>query len=284
VAGRRWWWVVVLGAGACAGPTSPGAPIPPTVKLTTAPVIRSIAAPTARVEAGQDIAITAVVEDAETPLNQLSYVWAANAGTFTGSGPAVTWRHAAGLTAGVDVVITLTVIDKYKAVENNVIVDREYRVVGQAAPFRVHDSAAEMKELARKFLLDLFGNSNIPPIACVVDFSESGRCARGKADELNDITDNRALVEIKSARIHTQQFVNEGPDAARVINFAEFFSVWRSTGEGGFAVGDFIITGIYEQNRWWICESTFDPVAGSGGLFELYRKRSRSLIGGRVFR
>ena len=275
VQGRLWLGsVLVFGVMGCSSPTPPSPIHPPTVKISTPPIIRSIAAPTVRVEAGQDFTITAVVEDAETPLNDLSYVWSANAGTITGTGPAATWRHGAGLKAGVDVVITLTVIDKYRAVENNVIVDREYRVVGQAAPFRVHDSAAEMKELSRKFLLDLFGKSSIPPMACLVDFTDSGRCAAGKAAELNDITTNRQLVEILSGTIHTQQFISEGPNAARVINFAEFYSILKSNGVGGYAIGEFVITGVYEANRWWICESTFDPSSGHGALYELYKKRS----------
>ncbi len=272
---RRFWWVLVLGAMACSGSTPVSPSVLPTVKLTTPPVIRSITAPTTRVETGQDFTITAVVEDAETPSNKLSYVWTANAGTITGTGPVVTWRHPAGLKAGVDVVITLTVIDPYKVVENNVIVDREYRVVGQAAPFRVHDSVAEMKELARKFLLDLFGNSAISPVGCLVDFTDSGRCAAGKQAELNDITENRQLVVIKSGKIYSQQFVSEGPNAARVISDAEFFSVWIQSGQGGIARGGFIVTGIYERNRWWLCESTFDPMAGNGGLFDLYKMRAR---------
>ena len=272
---RHWpWMIVAVGAMACSSPTPPSPVVPPTVKLTTPPIIRSIAAPTVRVETGQDVTIAAVVEDAETPLNQLTYQWTANAGTITGTGPVVTWRHAPGLTSGVDVVITLTVIDTHKAVENNVIVERDYRVVGQAAPFRVHDSAAEMKELSRKFLLDLFGNSKIPPIACLVDFTESGKCAAGKAAELKDITENRQLVEIISGTIFTQQFISEGPNAARVTNFAQFYSILKSNGVGGYAIGDFVITGVYEANRWWICESTFDPSAGHGALYELYKKRS----------
>jgi|SRR5688572_29383725 len=271
----RFFLLVVLGAAGCSSPTPPGPIIPPTVKFTTPPIVRSVTAPTTRVEAGQNFTITAVVEDAETPLNTLTYVWSANAGTITGTGAAAVWRQPAGLKAGVDVVITLTVIEKYRAVENNVIVDREYRVVGQAAPFRVHDSVAEMKELSRKFLLDLFGNSRVPPIACLVDFTETGRCAAGRAAELSDITENRQLVEIVSGRIDSQHFISEGPNAARVINVAEFYSILKSNGVGGYARGDFIITGVYEGTRWWICESTYDPVAGHGALYDLYRKRSR---------
>ena len=36
-------------------------------------------------------------------------------------------RRSKSRSAGVNVVITLTVIDKYQAVENNVIVEREFR-------------------------------------------------------------------------------------------------------------------------------------------------------------
>ena len=270
--------IVVVGAVACSESTPLDPLVPPTVKITTPPIIRSIAGPTGRVETGQDFAITAVVEDAETPLANLSYAWTANAGSISGTGPVVTWRHAPGLKAGVDVVITLTVIDKHKAVENNAIVDREYRVVGQAAPFRVHDSVAEMKELARKFLLDLFGNSAVPPAGCLVDFTEAGRCARGKQAELEDITENRQLVVIKSGKIYSQAFVSEGINAARVISDAEFFSVWNYSGQGGLERGGFIVTGIYDQNRWWLCESTYDPTSGHGPLSLLYKRRS----GGRL--
>ena len=112
-------------------------------------------------------------------------------------------RRSKSRSAGVNVVITLTVIDKYQAVENNVIVEREFRVVGQAAPFRVHDSVTELKELARKFLVDLFGNSQVPPAACLVDFSEVGKCAKG-ADEYEDIVFNRSVVEIQKVIIYSQ--------------------------------------------------------------------------------
>ena len=96
---RRLWVALLFGAVGCSSTTPTSPFVPPTVKITTAPVIRSITAPTARVEAGQDFPISAVVEDVETPLNALSFVWSANAGRFTGTGPAVTWRHDPGLKA-----------------------------------------------------------------------------------------------------------------------------------------------------------------------------------------
>lgn len=264
---------LVVGAGACGD--SPAAPTPPVVGPATPPIIRSITGPAARVEAGQDVTIAAVVEDAETPISQLSFLWTASAGAIVGTGPTAVWRHNGGITAGINVVVTLTVIDKYQAVEGNRIVEREFRVVSQAAPFRFHDSPVELKELARKFLLDLFGNSAIPPAACLVDFTETGRCAKGKARELEDITDNRQLVVIQSGKIYYQTVTFQGANEAVVVSYAEFHDVYRATGAPGFALGDFNLTAIYEFGRWWLCESTFDPVSGQGGLFDYYRKKQR---------
>ena len=273
---RRGWFVVVavtaVTAAACGSPNGPTPP-PLVVGPATPPVVRSITVPTSRVETGRDITITAVVEDAETPLSDLTYVWTANAGTITGSGTTATWRHAAGLKKGVDVVVTLMVKDTYDAIVSNQIVKQDFFVVSQAAPFRVHDSEAEVKELSRKFLLDLFGNSNIPPIDCLVDFTEVGRCADTRALELKDITDNRSLVVILSGTIHRQQVFFDGTNSGRVVSYAEFHDRYIATGQLGMALGDFTLTTLYDGDRWWLCESSYDPVTGHGGLFELYRKR-----------
>jgi hypothetical protein len=151
-------------------------------------------------------------------------------------------------------------------------------VVSQAAPFRVHDSVAELKELSRKFLLDLFGNSAIPPEACLVDFTESGRCADGKAAELDDIVMNREDVVNLSAAIYRQDVSFENPASATVVNYAEFHTRDISTGQPGMALGDFVLTAIYEADRWWLCESRYFPEEGYGKLFEYYRKRSSGRV------
>lgn len=250
--------IAAAGALACGTSTPVGPSPPPTVKLTTPPVIRSITAPTARVETEQNFTITAVVEDKETPLNDLSYVWTANAGTITGTGPIVTWRHPAGLKAGVDVVITLTVIDKHNEVENNVIVEREYRVVGQATPFRVHDSVAEVKELARKFLVDLFGNSSIAPEACLVDFADV--CAQGRSSELADIVDHRRAVALTSAQVINQRAELFSPNSG-VVHSAMLYTGHTPPTNPMISSDchDFRVSVVYVGNRWWICESQHDP-------------------------
>ena len=71
---------------------TPLPPPPPPPKAP--PVIQSIGVSNARVEAGQQVQITAVVTDAETPVDRLAYEWAASPvnGTFIGSGPQVSWQ------------------------------------------------------------------------------------------------------------------------------------------------------------------------------------------------
>lgn len=253
--------MLVLGAAACKGPTKPD---PPVVGPATPPIVRSITVPAARVETGQDVMISAVVEDAETPLLQLMYIWSANAGMITGSGASVTWRHEPGIKAGVNVVITLTVVDKYQAVENNVIVEREFRVVSQAAPFRVHDSSAEMKELARRFLVDLFGNSSIPPEGCLVDFSDTcASVANGKNDERDDIIMHRQKVIVQSVTMHSQMISFPTSSTAIVVSDTTFTDLWLDDMKVRDNRDEFVITGVYEASRWWICQSYVDR---SGGL------------------
>lgn len=244
--------------GGCSGPTTP----PPTDPgPATAPIIRSISVPASRVEVAQDIVITAVVEDAETPLTQLTYAWTASAGTITGQGASATWRMAAGITSGQNVTVTLTVTDQYEALVNGVLIRSQFVVSQTSAAFRVHDSVAELKELARKFLIDLFGNSAIPPEECLVDFTTVGRCAAGKQAELGDIVDHRELVVVLSAVIYAQTVSFQGPAEATVVSEARFDDRWLNPPPGqsefDYTHADFVLTSIYDSGRWWLCESTW---------------------------
>jgi hypothetical protein len=250
--------VAVWLAAACGTPTTPPPP-PPVVGPATPPVIRGIAVPTSRVEAGQNITITATVEDAETPLSQLSYQWAASAGTITGSGTTATWTIPEGMTSGVNVAVTLTVVDTYDAVVNNRVVTQQFIVAGTSATFRVHDSEAELLALAVKFLRDLFGNSSVPPADCLVDFTDL--CADldfGKTAELKDITDHRSMVEVQSVTFFSQIVSFQGADAGTVYSDAEFRDRWLSDGIVRPYRNEFVVTGRYHQDRWWICESYVD--------------------------
>jgi hypothetical protein len=275
--GGRLFASCLLGAlAACSTPTQPKPPDDP--GPATAPVIRSITVPSSRVEAGLDVAITAVVEDAETPLTELSYTWSASAGTITGTGTTATWRMPDGITAGVDVVITLTVVDTYDALVGNTIVQRQFTVVGTSSAFRVHDSEAELKELARHFLIDLFGNSTIPPEACLVDFTTIGRCAAGKSAELSDIQDHREVVVVLSAVVYAQSVEFFGSAEARVTTEARFDDRYLNPAPGqpefDYTHADFYLTAVYDGGRWWLCESTWGNERGRSAYLALLRAKA----------
>ncbi len=243
--------------GGCSGPTTP--PPPPDPGPATAPVIRSISVPATRVEAAQDIAITAVVEDAETPLTQLTYAWTASAGTITGQGTSATWRMAAGITSGQDVTVTLTVTDQYERLVNGVLIRSQFVVSQTSAAFRVHDSRAELVHLSQRFLRDLFGNSSVRPADCLVDFAEL--CADlpfGKKAELADITEHRTLVEVVRVTFFSQIVSFQGADAGRVYSDTEFLDRWLSDGIVRAYRNEFVVTARYHDRRWWICESFVD--------------------------
>ena len=267
---------VILGAS-CSGPSAP-TPVGP----ATAPIIQSIAVPTSRVEAGTDVVITAVVEDAETPLNALSFQWSASAGTITGSGPSAKWRMPAGITSGVDVVIGLTVFDTYDAIVNSTVVKQNFVVSKISTPFRVHDSIAEVKALAYKFLVDLFGNSSVPAEACVVDFADV--CAtrgEGKINEQQEIVAHRAGYVVISAQILNQKVVFTSQDFGSVHSATMYEDRPKTSKVHGTTCGDFEVTVIYVGGRWWICESFFNEgdlsfcpsASNDGGVARILRRR-----------
>src|SRR3954465_1239383 len=74
-------------------PTTP-TPTPPPPTPNAEPVIVSLTAGGPRVDADADLTLTAVVQDAETPLDQLTYQWSSTpiGGDFIGTGGFSRWR------------------------------------------------------------------------------------------------------------------------------------------------------------------------------------------------
>jgi hypothetical protein len=210
------------------------------------------------VEAGDDVPVLAVVEDAETPLAQLTYQWTASAGTIAGSGASAVWRMPRGMTAGVNVTLTLTVTETYHALGILSSVTRQQTVSATSAAFRVHDSEAETKELARKFLVDLFGNSAVPAEACMTDFATA--CAalpEGRAAEFLQIVRHRREVIVFKATVLAQRFDRRSFNSGSVHSAMLYDDRVIGLPPKPPTCGDFELTMIYEDGRWWICESYF---------------------------
>ncbi|HTD86888.1 MAG TPA: hypothetical protein VK850_09960, partial [Candidatus Binatia bacterium] len=149
-----------------------------------------------------EITLTAVVSDQETPIDQLKFVWTANAGTFTGDGAIVQWRAPKGIKTPADVDIKLTVTETYGSPDASGV--RPQNVASSSVPaIRVHDSPKELGDLSVQFLSD-FANSSIPASTCVRDFSDS---CRGKAEERGDIEANRVHFDILSSSLSLKSVV-----------------------------------------------------------------------------
>jgi hypothetical protein len=246
-----------IAVGACGsnglGPSP--LPPPPPPPPNSAPVIRSIEAGQPRLEVGASTTFTAAVEDAETPSDRLQYQWTAEAGTFSGEGARVSWQAPAAIAEPVNPVITLTVIETYTL--NGV--QQTNRAVLTSADVRVHNSRAELAELVDSFLDD-FEDSSVSPSRCVRNFSSAtDRCSRGRRSELEDIEFNRSNYTMLPSSRHSVASVTitEPWSRAEMRASCTFVSTIKTTGQTGTASGTCRLTGVYEQDRWWLCESSF---------------------------
>ncbi|HET7216628.1 MAG TPA: hypothetical protein VFJ02_01210 [Vicinamibacterales bacterium] len=246
---------------ACGGssPTTPrDVPAPPApIVANTPPVIESITASQSRVEVDTDVTLTATVRDAETPVAQLRYEWRADTGTITGEGATVRWRAPREIAAPADVVVRLTVTETLPTG------GLQQSVNGTSPVIRVHDSPKELGALAMAFLGD-FANSSVAASTCVRDFSDG---CRGKADEKADIEANRehftilnSSLRLRNVRVASNQLAADVSVScsftSRIIK-CDPGSVGCAVGSVGTVAGDCVLTGVYEQNRWWLCTSSF---------------------------
>jgi hypothetical protein len=254
-------------AVACGG--GPTSPPPPPPAANTPPVIDAIAVSDTRIEVGMPVTLTATVHDLETPVDRLEFGWSADAGTIAGAGPTATYRAADESTSPVDRTATLVVTERYTSgglmLENRVT---------KTLTLHVNNSPKELASLSLRFLNN-FGDSSISPEACVAEFAAS--CSGGKADELQDIRDNRRDFRILSASFTpTSTAISDDRLRATVHTFGVVVAmiVQRppdcvperpgdcDPGHVGEARGDFWTTDVYENGRWWMCQSHYTP-AGS---------------------
>jgi hypothetical protein len=233
------------------------------VTTNNPPVIKSIAAQGTRLrqpanfaDYGEIIVLTAVVEDAEKPPAQLNYQWLACGGTFNGTGAQVQWAAPIGgppSTCRVELVVS----DGSRVATGSVVV-------------RLHNSAAEVGNLAREFLNE-FADSTIDAATTVRNFSNS---CPGKAAELKDVSDNRRDFIIKS---HTYGSATvsvafgglcKGKTSdACVVTPVEWTSTVRLTGAIDISKGISTISGVYRDSRWWLCDSLYDGKSSLGLQF-----------------
>lgn len=226
--------------------------------------------------------VSATVSDVETPVSQLTLAWSADAGTFAGSGTAVTWKAphalpapAAAASTGVPVTITLTVTERYAATDASGLPVTLENVTRSTTLVSLHDSVKEVSDMAYQFLVDF--SRNLDAAFVVRNFSDS--CG-GKADEQSDVQRNNDYFRVNTWQIGTPDttigFTGQCPFRGRrpADACAQVSVEWHSTcidrtghctfGESGVAKGIDQVTAVLENDRWLLCASDFNPTSSLG--------------------
>src|SRR5262252_4932253 len=125
----------------------------PPPAVNTPPQIKSFTVSDPRVEVGTPVTVTAFVADAETPLQNLTYTWTADNGTFSGSGPVVTWTAGQDAKTPGDFTLTLTVTEQLPPGSNPA-----QNTATRSVKVHVNNSPKELADLSLRFLTN-FGDS-----------------------------------------------------------------------------------------------------------------------------
>ena len=260
--------LLLSGCGSSSNSPTPVSQLPPSLppsagpSVNLAPVIDSIAVSSERVEVDSEVALTANVKDDETPVDQLKFEWKADAGTFSGDGPSAKWRAPKDIKTPADYQITLTVTEPYGIPDSSGV--RPQNVTSVPGPsIRVHNSSKELGDMSVQFLSE-FAKSSIPASECLRDFTDS---CQGKTEERGDIEANRVHYDILDSSLTLRSVsANLGSGTAKVTVACSFTSKTKVcdpgdklcvVGDVGTVRGDCILTGKYEDKRWWLCDSHF---------------------------
>lgn len=138
-------------------------------------------------------------------------------------------------------------------------------------PIRVNDGLREMRQLAETFLGDFIVSTNSAEF-CVRNFTDS---CRGKQAELEDIQQNRedfTILTSQSTYTVTEVHLNSGwlpctapagPASCALVRApSRFVSINKHTNRTEIAPGTAVISGIFEQNQWRLCDSQYEPAEG----------------------
>lgn len=251
--------LATLVLAACGSSPVQPPPPPPPPPPNQPPTIQSIQLDQRRVDVGTRVAVSAVVVDAETPVEQLRYQWTATLGLFEGEGREVTWQAPADIDEPVNVTLRVSVIESVPGGSPGQANQTSFELPDAV---RVHDSERELRELTRAFLDDFLDDS-VSPSRSVRDFSDT--CS-GKESEREDVERVRELYSmLPSSSYSIRSVVVTEPWArAEMTARCEFVSRHKATGVEGIARGICNLTGIYEGERWWLCTSRLNGTSSLG--------------------
>jgi hypothetical protein len=263
------WGVTIAACGSPSGP-GPVTPPPPPPPANALPIIESIKVtgrrarqPANFADLSETVDVVAAVHDDETPVTDLEFQWTASVGRFEGSGASVAWIAPPSASTPVDVALTLKLVEKYGQPGGPKIYQHD---VSSSANVSLHDSAKEVGDMAKQFLLD-FSDSSIRDISHIMRNFQPG--CYGTADETEQVTENRRRFRIIESQVNepatTIAFGGVCPFQRRAGDACSGVSVfWRSmdlelNAPRADAGTDWLAAFYYpDQRRWRLCDSTFD--------------------------
>jgi hypothetical protein len=245
-------------------------PSPLFLSANSPPIIQALYRNTNRTEVNGEIELTAVVSDLETSQYGMNYQWSASSGTFSGAGQTVRWR-APAVALPNQHRLMLNVVERYTLLGAGRPRSAEDRASASLTVY-VNDSPLELAKLAFTFVND-FVHSDRAPEYCVRNFSDN---CNGKVEELGDVERNRSefVIDAPASSFSFRSMSFDTPDnSPSQASFAtirlncRFVSTRKATGSREIAEGICRLTNVYEDFRWRLCESRFDPLPGSTTQF-----------------
>ncbi len=242
------------------------------------PVIQSVTArgvkpnePDNFADLGEEITVSATATDAESTPDRLVYEWSGTDGSFTGTGPSVTWRAPASGATPFLANLKLTVVDSFQTTDGSGLpITFEHRVE-KTFTVKVHDSAKEVGGMSTLFL-ENFSKSSVAPAVVMQDFLVG---CYGTATELQDVIDNRNEFTITGYTVGpaavtisfggTCAFRARSGDACSNSSVS-WTSIEKATGKTSTVAGTNQVAAVYRNARWWLCDSQFNAKSSVGSL------------------
>ncbi len=241
------------------GPTRPTSTQPPVQQpvANAPPVIKSISISTPRIEAGEELKLSAEVEDFETAADRMTYEWSVTPshGRFVGAGREVLWDAPSGQTTPDVYTLRVSVVEKFMSG----LEMKENRTTS-SIQVRYNDSHVEIRKMTLDFLSD-FANYDASPEQAVRNFSD--RCP-GRIEQLNAIRNNRRDYRIMGGDFYVDLvWLNEDRSRGDIVAPCSFRDVSKATGQTDTTAGTCLLTSVYESGRWQLCESRFTANPGA---------------------
>jgi len=235
---------------------SVSAPNPPPVITALVAQSTRTSVPSNFADLGEEIVVTATVQDAETPVSKLVFEWSADGGTFTGTGALVRWRAPTGITTPAQSRLTVKVTEP---------LDGTSQSVSSTVTVRVHNSIKEISDMSVQFLVE-FSEQKLSPENIIRNFYTG--CS-GRDSELANVKNNQTYYTINSYTISnptsatvsfggTCPFRNKTGVDGCVQTPVEWHATYKPTGLTETSKGTDQTTAVYRSSRWWLCDSDFD--------------------------